>query len=724
MPPRPSKNDWFYRRSAFPLRDAMPFELEAFWANRHKYARAADIHWQEAGPVNFAGRVTCLAQDAKDPNALYAGSAAGGLWHTANGGQSWRSVWPNALNQNIGAVAYDPSRPGHLICATGEGNLSSDAYPGGGIFCTTDNGLTWTPYYKVQGRIPRRVAAISITPTLVAFGAVSKDETLPAGLYLDSGASRYTFVTRWGGRSYDCHSVILHPTDSSVMYAAIEPRGTLNGIWRSMDGGQTWEQLHHPRGLPRPERCGRISLAIAPSEPRILYALAGNTNGDCFGVYRTEDGGDNWIKTVAGGLKGETNLAHNAAIAVHPADPDIVVCGAIRLHGSRDGGRSWEALTKGKSPTGYHAVLLSGPPNEPIIHAGHDSGVAVSSDGGRTWEGRSTGMATTMFYDLDVAPAASQVFAGGAQHIGALLHSGETPGQFSRVFAGDGGFVAFDAVDAKRVYGAGSDGRVFRHDPAEPYSSGWRFTRLPLSTGEKKLRSQFLFAVRPAHGERPQQRWFATSRLWFSSGERTRFTPVSPHFDLSAISALAFSPVDPEVILVGTSNGGIFRIRFIDDVWTWTLDLSTSIIPNRLITQIKFHPTQPNTVVLCVGSTNAPAADLTGTLTPYSHVFLSNDQGNTWVDIDLGELPNVVYNALTFEPHPPHRIFVGGDLGVWALDDDGWVNLTGNLPNVIISDLVHLAGDSILTAATFGRGIWRLPVPAGHPFRREDSSKC
>jgi hypothetical protein len=138
---------WFFQRSAFPLRDAAPLALERFWRHQEGFPHVHDINWEEAGPTNFAGRVTCLVIDPKDPRRLFAGAAAGGVWKSRDGGATWKTCWPTLLNQNIGALAIHPRDGSRLYCATGEGNLSADSYPGSGIYKTADGGMTWTPVF-------------------------------------------------------------------------------------------------------------------------------------------------------------------------------------------------------------------------------------------------------------------------------------------------------------------------------------------------------------------------------------------------------------------------------------------------------------------------------------------------------------------------------------------------------------------------------------------------
>ena len=165
-------------------------------------------------------------------------------------------------------------------------------------------------------------------------------------------------------------------------------------------------------------------------------------------------------------------------------------------------------------------------------------------------------------------------------------------------------------------------------------------------------------------------------------------------------------------MFVGTTDGGIFRSH--DGGKRWSENLAGIDIPRRLITRIETHPQDPDTVVatLAIGVAGIELrGDSKEVRKQYSHVFRSRDGGETWEDIDGGQLPNVVYNGMAFETHPPYRLFVSGDAGVWMFDGKRrWASAAGNMPNVVVSDIVFHHRDRILTAATYGRGIWRLSV--------------
>ncbi len=196
---------WFYRRASYPLRDAPPLDLEKFWEHRDQFQNVRGLNWDKAGPLNYAGRVTSLVVDPHNPDKLFAGSAAGGVWRTDHGGKSWHPSWPDFANQNIGALAIHPVQSNLLICATGEANMSPDSYPGGGVYSSSDWGVTWASFFSppeggpltddMRNTFPRRIGTIAfghvhssgLPSERIALGTVSLDETMPAGLYLDEG---------------------------------------------------------------------------------------------------------------------------------------------------------------------------------------------------------------------------------------------------------------------------------------------------------------------------------------------------------------------------------------------------------------------------------------------------------------------------------------------------------------------------------------------------------
>jgi photosystem II stability/assembly factor-like uncharacterized protein len=741
---------FFNQHVSFPMRDASPVELERFWADATRVDAeiSPEHHWDCLGPYNIAGRVTAIVIHPENPEHWVAGSAAGGVWSTNDAGVSWSQTWSRFAPQSIGALAWAKCYGvWALIAATGEANMSADTYPGSGLYISLDRGLTWhgmfgaaSPETGLQGQ-PRRIGCIATgTDRRLAFGSVYLDENMPAGLYFadlpagvgvdfaDLNEMRWAVCTgdEWGERSYNCHSVLFHP-DGKTLFTAIEPDGTLNGIWRSRDRGSSWEHL--TKGVPRGEYFRRISLALAPSDPDVVYALASSRSAHVLGVFRSTNGGRSWKEILDGRFPNERQMDYNNAIAVHPRRPDSVVWGGMKLHRTDNAGRNWRTITKReRGARNYvhddHHVLLW--PDDDVILSGNDGGVSISRDGGRTWRERTRRMVTTMFYDLDVAPANGKIFGGGTQDNGTLIAGVDAmaEGDFVSAIGGDGAWTAFDPVYPDIAFASSSGFDIRRHLRGQPWRdlAGWQFISPGpdlMPDGERFQRSFTVLAIDPRTRKGPRRLWAASARLWSWDTKRRRWRAPSHVFDGSPISAIEIAEVDPRVMYVGTTKGGIFRSA--DGGATWCENLAGPDIPARAITSIVTHPARASTVVVTVASTgmsNSGVRLSTGEYLPYGHVFRSYNSGAIWEDIDAGALPNVAYFAAAYETHTPYRLFVASDLGVWAEIEGYWVHINGNLPNVVVSDLVYHHRDRTLTAATYGRGIWRMrlgPLALPHP---------
>ena len=213
--------------------------------------------------------------------------------------------------------------------------------------------------------------------------------------------------------------------------------GSQNGIWKSTDGGTSWSQLVN--GLPSTELIGRVSLAISPSKPAVMYALAANNNDGVLGVFKSVNGGASWFNVAGAYFKDEGQMSYGNTIAIHPSNPDHVLCGGVDLHMTSDGGNTWHRASKWDVDRGdkdyahadHHCLLM--PAAQPgLVYDLNDGGMDLSPDGGVTWTNRSDGLATTMFYDVDVAQTDGRMFGGGAQDNGTNITFEGKPDDFSK----------------------------------------------------------------------------------------------------------------------------------------------------------------------------------------------------------------------------------------------------------------------------------------------------
>jgi len=750
--------------------------------------------WEPVGPVNFAGRVTALAI-RPDGKMLFAGTAAGGIWRSVDLGTTWLPPtnvllpplgntdprraqikgWPT---NNIGALAIDPHNPDHILAATGEANGSGDSYPGCGIFHSLDSGETWHPLaFTHDTGLPRRIGTIAVDPANprhIRVGGLTHVESEAAGLFYSIDGGLTWGVENFINKPYYCHSVAF--CEKGRILATIDARGIGNGIWSSIGsasgkkaGPGEWIQLgldvnlttgatidQTPSSLPPGIEFGRTSLAVAPSDLKIVYAFAGNRRGGVLGLFRSNDGGHHWRNRAGKQFEGEQQTSYTNCIAVHPEDPDFVVAGGLDVHVSGDGGSRWRHATDDSADPGgpksvhgdHHALLVL---KDGTIITACDGGVYVSANRGKSWKPRILGMQTTMFYAMNVAPTNSNCMGGGCQDNGTLVRDDrDKPGHFRKVIDGDGAWLVYDPEEEQNIFGGYHESHIYRH--LKGRGDLWANVNPPIKERERRLRPIAVMAIDPIRGKNRRQKYvyLGTNRLWRTTDWGDSWMPVSKVFDNTPISAIAIAPDNPDFILVGTTRGGIFRTT--DGGGTWSENFSGSEIPMRLISSIAIfsEPGQPRQQAqitlsihsLCtVAGTGLGPVPLPKLFRPqtgderigqgYSHVFGCLGQGDDgWKDVDGAMLPDLAYQCCAFESNPPYRVFVGGDFGVFMGAPEGfkeleknvflsnsdvfasfaWTNITGNMPNVIVSDLVYHHGTGYLYASTYGRGIWRLRV--------------
>jgi photosystem II stability/assembly factor-like uncharacterized protein len=655
--------------------------------------------WAPVGPTNIGGRMTSLVCVAQRPEVLWGGAAGGGVWKSDDGGQHWRALWHSQPTLNVGALAIDPVNPSIIYCGTGEANLSADSYPGVGIFRTIDGGDSWHILAPaVSSGLPTRIGVIAVNPfdpSHIFVGGVTHTIGGRDGMFVsrDSGITwgRLTFP---GDGPYRCHSIVFHPTTRDTLFTTIAARGAQSGIWKSTDGGVTWRQLK--TGLPSPELMHRTSLAISPSRPAVMYAIAARSNEGVLGVFRSDNSGSSWINTAGNHFQREGQMSYGNTIAVHPTNPDHVLCGGVDLHLTQDGGATWVRTTKWDADRGtpnyahadHHCLLM--PPAEPgLVYDMNDGGMDVSRDGGLKWTNRSDGLAVTMFYDVDVAQTDSGFYGGGAQDNGTVVTTNGNPGAFFEITGGDGGWMIIDPRTPNHLYTTAQNMTVFRHRP----SGGWAELNVPATDAEKDAVWMVILEMDP----RDQRIVFLGGlRVWRTKDDGNNWQAVSAVLDGSPISAVEIAAANSKTVFVGTEKGGIFKSS--DGGNTWSGDLSGSVLPGFIITRIATSPTNERIVYVTVANVGA------------GHVYKSTDGGITWVDTDGGRLPNVPHHAILIPGAKPSTVYVCSDAGVFVSTNAGgdWKNLTRNLPTVPIVDLVYHEADQALIAASYGRSMWRI----------------
>jgi photosystem II stability/assembly factor-like uncharacterized protein len=692
---------WFQARESWPVREA-PVDSLIKERTRAEFRTREAVragNWQEAGPTNIGGRTTSIIAHPANPDNIIVGAAGGGVWTSNDGGKSWVGRWHKQPSLNIGSLAFAPLDPETVYCGTGEANLSADSHPGIGLFRSLDFGITWQMLAAADANgLPKRIGAIAVDPndsSRVLIGGVNHVPATPTGMFasVDSGVS-WTHVPIIGS-PYRCHAIIFHPARAGWVFAAIDNAGgAQSGIWRSKNHGSSWTRLSS--GLPAGFSFDRASLAIAPSAPDAIYSLVSTRNSAVLGVFRSTDGGDNWTNVAGTHFANERQMSYNNTIAVHPTNANHLVCGGVDIHRTTDGGTTWTTVTKwhvkrGNSDYAHadqHCMVMPAS-RAGLVYAVNDGGLDVSTDGGQTWENRSAGLATNMFYDLELARSEPKFYGGGAQDNGTVVTFDATPGGFTEIMGGDGGWLVIDPENPfQHMYANVQFMRLFRFR-----SPDWTDVSPPENSSDKPWMA--FTVMDPADSNTV---YSGSNAVWKTTNDGGNWNRVSPRFDGSPITALEVCRADSKRIYVATENGNIFKSE--DGGGSWSQNLSNTTIPGFTITRIKASPDDADRVFVTVANFGV------------THVFRSDDAGANWTDVDSGELPDVPHHSIAISESQPNKIFVANDVGVFVSSNAGgaWRNLTGNLPNVPVVDLMHHDATNTLLAATYGRSIWKIEL--------------
>jgi photosystem II stability/assembly factor-like uncharacterized protein len=680
--------------------------------------------WVLEGPENVGGRVTAIGVDPNDPDRIWVGTAAGGVFLTEDEGATFRPLFDAETALAIGSLAVHPTDSDTIYVGTGEDNGAGYVYDGEGVFKTEDGGESWI-HLGLAGT--RRIGALAVDPTNGdrVFAAAGGDWYTPGperGIYrtIDGGQSweRVLFVAPDAGGV----DVVIDPVNPSRVFAAVWQRssegdhwhtgGPASGIWRSLDGGNTWTEL--TSGLPTQDM-GKIGLALAPTDPGVIYANIINPAGSLQGIYRSADGGNTWEKrnnSAVGDWYGGFGF-YFSEIRVDPASADVVFALDVRLLRSGNGGRSVSTQAVGVH-WDFHDLVIDPVSRRWLL--GTDGGLYLSHDDGHTFT-HVTSLPITQLYDLGIDPQNPARRFGGSQDNGTLRTLSGAEGDWTEVLGNDGLQCEVDPGDPSRVYASMQLGALHRSSDGGASFVG---ATAGIDTSERVQWNAPLVVDSQASGTV----YTARQRVYRSVDTMASWVPVSP--DLTgtaaplaeevparsrgrdhtqgpirfAVSALAVSPVDGDVLWAGTDNGHVWVSTDRGGSWTevsppdpagaWVADIE----PDPLAAQRAY-----------VALTRYRTGDRS------AYVRATDDLGVTWRDLE-GDLPGVPVNALHADPDWRGRLFAGTDLGVYVTDNGGasWSLMRGGMPRVVVLDLVRHQSAQKLFAATFGRSLYTFAL--------------
>ena len=692
-----ARMEYFYRQRAYPLQRIRPNALQearaafaAKWPSVVRAQRAQQAPsaagWVGFGPspimqfgARNAGRVTAIALDPSNPARLFIGAAQGGVWRSDDGGANWTPLTDGECSLAMGSLTVDPVVPTIVYAGTGEANLSADSYYGCGVLRSTNGGATWT---RLGAQVFGDVSISKILVDQATAGSQTSSTVFASTAYNFAANCNGLFKSTnsgvtWTGVLGGCVSdVVQDRSTPSTLYAAVG----FNGVYKSVNGGATWQPL--PNGFPT-LNVGRIALAIAPSQPSILYAAvhSTSTNG-LLGVFKSTDAGGAWSQVTATGVSCNQQCWYDLVLVVDPTNPDLVYFGGVPLYRSIDGGATWAVISNGIH-VDQHALVVD-PQNPSILWAGNDGGMYRSADYGSTWADLNSGLSITQFYPgVSAFPGSGYQLLGGTQDNGTVEYDGSPA--WPQVFCCDGGFTAVNFQTPTTAFAE------CQWNSCGPYrrdaGSGGAF--VAKSAGINFADPALFIPPLVMDPVNPQVLYFGTTTLYRTGDNGESWAANSPGFG-GRISAIAVAPSNTQTVYVGLQTGGVQLTPNSGLSW---INI-TAGLPNRYVTDIAVDPADFHHAYVTVSGFGS------------GHVFETVDFGTTWRDIS-GNLVDVPVNAIVRHPGTG-ALYIGTDLGVLVSSDDGqtWGPSAPGLPNVAVLDLVFNSTTQTLYAGTHGRGVF------------------
>jgi photosystem II stability/assembly factor-like uncharacterized protein len=694
------------------------------------------VKFRAIGPATSGGRVSAVAGSDRDPSLYYVGGAGGGVFKSVDGGTSFQPAWDGPRFGAIGAIGVAPGDERVVWVGTGEANPRNDVSYGDGVWLSRDGAKHWT-HAGLEGT--SNIASILVDPAnpnraiVGALGDPWKDST-SRGVYVTSDGGRTWAHTLYVGPSSGVADMAWNPRDPRTVFASVwqfrrEPwyassGGPADGLYRSRDGGRTWAKIQG-HGFPT-DTLGRIGVAVAPSDPKRVYALVQSKQGT---VWRSDDGGNTWRKT-SDDTTPEQRPFYFSHLAVDPKNADRVISLSMYLTVSKDGGKKWKHLTD-TLHVDNHAIWWSADGKRVI--EGNDGGVVLSRNGGASW-GFLDRIPLAQIYHVGYDDRAPYTICGGLQDNSSWCAPATARngiGLMNRdwfaIAAGDGIYAVPDPLDPSLIWTNTQDGVLGIYDTkARQNVDVSPFPRDVFTSMTSAAQAPYRFNWNAPLAFSPQDghvAYFGGNVVFRSSDRGRTWSAISPdltrnekqhqrasggpvQLDVSGaetydtLLALAPSPKDAKLIWAGTDDGLVHLTR--DDGATWA-----NVTPKGWPRYGRVAVIEPSTFAAGTAFTLLDRHDL-GDRKPYA--FVTDDYGATWRSIASNLPLDAPVRVIRQDPREANLLYAGTENGLWISYDRGgrWERLRAGLPVVPVYDVhVHPSANDLLVA-THGRGFFVL----------------
>ena len=700
----------------------------------------ADIDFRSIGPAFMSGRIADIAIHPENKNIWYVAVGSGGVWKTTNSGTTWETIFDCQPSYSIGCITIDPSNPHVIWVGTGENVGGRHVGYGDGIYRSEDGGKSWENMGLKESEHISKIVVNKENSNIIYIAAQGPlwKKGGERGFYKSDNYGKTWKRTLGDSEWVGVTDIVTDPRDPDLIYAAAWQRhrnvaaymggGPGTGIYKSVDGGETWIRLKE--GLPE-SNMGKIGLDISYQNPDVLYAAI-ELDRRSGGVFRSENRGASW-KKMSEAVSGATGPHYYQELYTTPHKFDKLYLVDVRMQVSEDGGKTFQRMKENNKHSDNHAIVFDhDDPNYLLV--GTDGGLYESFDNTETWKFVNN-LPVTQFYKVAVGD--------------------KEP--FYRVYGGtqdnstQGGPSRTDNVHGIRnsdwFLTLGGDGHQPATEPGNPnivYSESQEgyLSRIDISTGE------ILFIQpQPDEGEpferfnwdapilvsphNPTRIYFASQRVWRSDNRGDSWKTISddltknqerielPIMDktwswdspwdfyamstYNTITSISESPKKEGLIYVGTDDGLIQITDNGGENWK-KIEVGSlpGVPPTAFVNDIKADLFDVNTAYIVLDNHKF------GDLNPY--LLKTNDKGANWKSIKSNLPERTLVWRIVQDYVDPNILFLGTEFGIYVTLDGGdeWIKLKGGLPNISFRDLVIQKREDDLVGASFGRGFYIL----------------
>jgi photosystem II stability/assembly factor-like uncharacterized protein len=687
-----------------------------------------DLRARHIGPAVMSGRINDMENHPTDPKIIYAGAAGGGVWKSNDAGTTFNPIFDEYC-QSIGAIEIDPNDPDNTIyVGTGETWPRNSVSVGDGLYKSNDGGNNWE---KIGFEKSERIANIIVNPTnskeiiVGVLGALWSDSE-ERGVYKTTDGGVTWKKILYVNQSTGCADLAINPKDPNIIYASMwefrrtgwsfNSGGDNSALYKSIDGGENWEKIHN--GFPE-GKLGRLAIAVANSNPEVIYTVIEAEKNEKKGLYKSTDGGASW-KQMNNDFGITVRPFYFSRIAVDPKDENIIIKGGLSGSISKDGGKTFKDL--GFMHSDIHDVIFD-INNSDILYVGTDGGVYRSWNKGTTME-IVENLPLSQFYHISVDNDTPYNVYGGLQDNGSWYGPSYAPGgitakEWNPVGQGDGfrvlrhstkNIIYSEMQGAENVWRYDVDNNLVKTiQPLavrgyEDYRFNWN---APIATSSNKHDRLYIGSQYLHKSEDMGDSWQIISPDLTTNDPKKQNQENSGGLSMdnsgaenhTTIFTIAESPLNENIVWVGTDDGNIQVTTDGGKTWTNTVSNIVEVPGNTWVYHIEASSHDSKTAYAVFdGHTSGDMA---------AYAYKTTDLGKTWKNIIPANDVNGFVRNIQEDYMNPDLLFLGTEFGLYITINGGnsWAKFTKNMPSVAVHFIELHKETNDLVLGTHGRGV-------------------